>query len=144
MRCSEYIRSNPTATKEDVVSNVGCNPDTATRALKKFRNLHATAVVKTEITNPQKMTLLSWRNNHDITLMIRNGIARFFGVEGNEDIMTDTSFREGCGVSIQQWRHYASQDEFRGNQVKVKDQIYWASNCTIKAMKRILGRPEDL
>ena len=38
MRCSEYIRSNPTATKEDVVSNVGCHPDTATKALKKFRN----------------------------------------------------------------------------------------------------------
>jgi hypothetical protein len=91
--------------------------------------------VKTPVNPVTKgKTLEQFKKTYDVREKIKDGIKRI----GNL-IMTDTEFREFCGVHISVWRRYADDDMFSAYRMKHQGIIFWASAKNIPEMKLTVG-----
>ncbi len=81
-------------------------------------------------------TLDDFRQEHDQTFKIRDGLKRLFcaGV-----YMTDCEFRDAVRGNPARWRSAAEAAEFRDNRYRVAGELLWASKQTIREMRRIRG-----
>ena len=89
---------------------------------------------KTKKTNVR--TLNEFRKEHDQTWKIRDGIKRLFK---NGVYMTDAEFRDAVCGSSTRWRLAADAPEFAPYRYKVQGVLYWASENTIREMRKIRG-----
>jgi len=83
---------------------------------------------------PAGKTLDQFRAQFDVREKIRAGLSRIGAV-----YMTDTEFREFCGVPLNRWRRYADLEEFLPFRLRLSDVLYWASAEMIGEMKNIAG-----
>lgn len=80
-------------------------------------------------------TLDQFKKEFDVRVKIRDGLKRI----GAKNYLSDTEFREFCGVHISVWRRYAELDEFKPNRVRIQGTLYWAREEMIVEMKDIVN-----
>jgi hypothetical protein len=88
-------------------------------------------------------TLGKFRQENDVTVKIRAGIARLLTVDSKNfdasPTFTDNEFRDKCGVHVNNWRRNADLDEFKKYQLTVRRVLYWADPSVIEEMQKITG-----
>lgn len=140
MNAVDFIRANKgkmsgTALVEATIKATGCHRDTAVRNVRQCSGEPA----KISETHNGK-TLDSFRQTYDIPLRIEQGIKKYL----KSVYMTDSEFREACGVHAGMWRRYADDDKFKANRGRFSGQLLWASEPMMKSMKRIAGIPQEV
>lgn len=80
-------------------------------------------------------TLSQFRTQFDVREKIRQGIKSHL----KNITMTDQEFREACQVPVNEWRRFASLDEFSQYTAKLKGTVFWARPEMLLEMKEILG-----
>lgn len=130
-----YSDTHPELTPAEVAKHCGVHRDTVVR----YRRLHGASKPQAAKRSSGK-TLDDFRKQYDEAYKIREGIKRHLAADA---YMTDPEFRDACGVHISRWRRYADEDEFRAYRIRVRSVLYWGSQSTIRAMRRIIGIPEE-
>lgn len=127
------IKKRPDITNKKIYSNVkGSNVDIVTQARKMVGNKIAPSEVKTPV---KGKTLEQFKKQFDVREKIKDGLKRL----GSDCYMTDTEFREFCGVHINNWRRFADEDQFKNYRVRINSIWHWASAGMVKRMKDIVG-----
>ena len=146
-----WKNASPETIKERIRAKLGREPNASNEAVRrcvKGSNAALIAEVRAEsggkVKTPVKTlvtpltkgkTLDQFKKEFDIRVKIRDGIKRI----GAKTYMSDTEFREFCGVHISVWRRYAELDEFKQFRVRIQGAQYWAKAEMIAEMKDIVG-----
>jgi len=103
------------------------------------RGQKATKPIK-PIKKKTKRTLEVFKQTFDNSIIIpkkiTEGIDKYLMVDGEPSYMSDTEFREACGLVVTKWRRYA--DEFKHLQCKIPGggTVYWGHPDIIDEMRK--------
>lgn len=89
---------------------------------------------------PAGKSFTEFRQKHDYTHIIERAVAKYLPA-GGDVYYEDGEFRILCGVPVQFWRRYSSDDRFLQNRVlrNKSDAPYWAPANMAEQMRNILG-----
>jgi len=115
-----------------IAAALGTSERSVRRALAAGQGAPQTAAAK----EPDGRTLADFRREHDQAWKIRDGIKRLLR---GDRYMTDAEFRDAVRGNTARWRAAADAQEFRANRYRVGGELLWASEDTIREMRRIRG-----
>jgi DNA-binding transcriptional MocR family regulator len=120
-----------------IAEALGCAKSTVQKHLAKSNAAAPKPQAKSVAEKPAAgRSLDDFRKAHDQSYKIRDGIKRMFA---GGAYMTDAEFREAVGGNPSRWRVAADASEFAHNRYRVQGELLWASEKTIREMRRIRG-----